>query len=309
MKSCNYIMSSLVLLFLFVSPALAKPRLAVLDLDIEKTAVLVTDNFVITGSVDDQTKLLTSELITFLVNTRKFDVMERDRVNAIMKEHQFAQTGVVDQKSAVSIGRMLGVQLVVLGKIEALQLESKETKIPYSDYAVKTTKGNMITNIRVVDVESGVIVAANKVKVAEQVKGEVSTDLFFDTLKEKSARRITGEIINGVFPIRIVGVETQTVFLNYGKGAAQFKVGDELDVFQTGEDMIDPDSGESLGPKESYLGKIRIMAIERKKSIATIIDSAATITVGAICKTAAVSQDNNTQVEKQDKPQGQKVNW
>jgi len=106
--------------------------------------------------------------------------------------------------------------------------------------------------------------------VFNQAKGDLSTELFYDNLKEKAAQRITSQIINGVFPIKIVGVEGQTVFLNYGKGAAQFSVGDELDVYQTGEDMIDPDSGDSLGPKERYLGKIKVKAIERKKSIAVI---------------------------------------
>lgn len=298
---------------IFFVPAIvtAKPRLAVLDLDIDKTAVLVSKDFVMASTVADHTKMLTSELITFLVNTRKFDVMERDRINAIMQEHQFDQSGVVSQDSAVAIGRMLGVQLIVLGKIETLKMESKETKIPYSDYAVRMTTGDMIVNIRVVNVQSGVIVSANKVKVFKQMKGDVSTELFFDNLKEQAAKRITSQIINGVFPIRIVGVEGRTVFLNYGKGAAQFSVGDELEVYQTGEDMIDPDSGESLGPKEKYLGKIQVKAIERKKSIAVITDEIEPIVTGAICKTSAISQSSNAKlpIKNTKQTKEQKVNW
>ena len=300
-------------LAIFLAPAvvMAKPRLAVLDFDIDKTAVLISKDFILASTIEDQTRMMTSELITFLVNTRKFDVMERDRINTIMREHQFDQSGVVSQDSAVNIGRMLGVQLIVLGKIETLKMESKETKIPYSDYAVKRTTGDIIINIRVVDVESGVIVSANKVKVSDQTKGDVATELFYDNLKEKAAQRITSQIINGVFPIRIVGIEGQTVFLNYGKGAAQYSVGDELDVYQTGEDMIDPDSGESLGPKEKYLGKIKVKAIERKKSVAIITESVEPIVTGAICKTSAVSRESTATVQGKNSRTApkQKVNW
>ena len=288
----------------------ARPTIAVLDFDIEKNAIIVTDNFIATGTVEDRTKMLSSELITFLVNTRKFDVIERDRIDAILKEQSFSHSGMVNIDSAVKIGKLLGTDYMVMGRVEVVRVVKKDTDIPYTNYVKHTTIGDMIVNMRIVDTETGKIVSAKKVKTHMVSNGDQAAEVFFDKLKEKTVKKLVIEIIDGVFPIKVVGVEGNLVFLNRGIGAANFKVGDHLDVYQIGKDLIDPDTGESLGSSEIKIAEIEISSIQTKKSIAKIIDlTGESIPVGSICRKPLKLFNKSNHKTKDEQVKKYKPNW
>ena len=47
-------------------------------------------------------------LITALVKSKKYDVYERDKLNAIMKEQKLQMSGAVDMSTAVQMGKLVG---------------------------------------------------------------------------------------------------------------------------------------------------------------------------------------------------------
>src|SRR5262249_39695205 len=47
----------------------------------------------------------------------KFSVVERDKLNMVLKEQGLAQSGAVDPASAAKVGKILGVKYIVLGGI------------------------------------------------------------------------------------------------------------------------------------------------------------------------------------------------
>jgi TolB-like protein len=82
-----------------------------------KTAVAVMD---LRGSGISETdaKFLTERLIIELQRTDVFDVLERDKMDEILKEQGFQQTGACDQASClVEAGRMLPVQKMIGGSV------------------------------------------------------------------------------------------------------------------------------------------------------------------------------------------------
>ena len=151
-------------ILLFPLTAIARPTIAILNFDIEKNAIVVTNNFIATGTVEDSTKMLSSELVTFLANTRKFDVIERDRINSILMEQEFSSSGMVDVQSAIQMGKLIGTDYMVMGKVEVVRAMQQSKAIPYTDYVKHTTTGDMIVNMRIVDTRTGKIVSAKKVK-------------------------------------------------------------------------------------------------------------------------------------------------
>ena len=96
----------------------AKPRIAVLELSA-------------TGGSLDGARELTSILTTELVNTNKFRVAERSRIEQIINELGLQSTQDVNVRAA-EIGKLLGVHKIITG-----------------EYAANTT------NIRIINVESG----------------------------------------------------------------------------------------------------------------------------------------------------------
>jgi hypothetical protein len=57
------------------------------------------------------------ELMLLFVNSRKFNVVERQTLDAIRQEQRFQMSGEVSDETAVSVGHFLGADVVVLGTV------------------------------------------------------------------------------------------------------------------------------------------------------------------------------------------------
>ncbi len=129
-----------------------------------RLAVLYFDN----NSITDRERLepfrkgLAETLISDLSKIEALQIVERTRIDALLSELRLHQTGAVDSASAQRVGRILGVQTLLLGSFTALD-------------------SMLRIDARIVDVESGLIIQAN------EVSG--NTDDFFE-LEESLVRKI-----------------------------------------------------------------------------------------------------------------------
>src|ERR1044071_4820218 len=48
----------------------------------------------------------------------KFSIVERDKLNLVMKEQGLATSGALDPQSAAKVGKLLGVKYIVVGGID-----------------------------------------------------------------------------------------------------------------------------------------------------------------------------------------------
>ncbi|MBN1892946.1 outer membrane beta-barrel protein [bacterium] len=120
--------SAFLFTILFCAWALAqeKPNIAILDLDGS-------------GISKEDLKGLTNRFQTEIFRTDQFTVLERAKIDALLEEQQFQSTGCTDLACAIEIGRMLNVELVVVGNVDRVG----------SIYSV---------NVRLVDVLTGKII-------------------------------------------------------------------------------------------------------------------------------------------------------
>ena len=54
-------------------------------------------------------------IITKLINTKKFDVVERSQLNKIMEEKAMGQSGIVEQSEAMQAAQLAGAELILIG--------------------------------------------------------------------------------------------------------------------------------------------------------------------------------------------------
>ena len=85
-----------------------------------------------------------------------------------------------------------------------------------------------------------------------------------------------------VFPAKVIARRDTQVTINRGEGAG-VAVGDVLNVYALGEEMIDPDTKESLGRDEVKVGKVKITEVDPKFSKADVIEDTG-ISPGAILR-------------------------
>ena len=65
-------------------------------------------------------KYVSEELTTRLFKTDKFQVIERNLLGKIMKEHKLNDSGLIDENSAKEIGKILGVDAITSGTVSDL---------------------------------------------------------------------------------------------------------------------------------------------------------------------------------------------
>jgi TolB-like protein len=86
----------------------------------QKKRVAIMDFRNIDQSVSKLGMYLSETLITKLFQTHKFKVIERSQLGQALQEIGLGQTGVVDQKTAQEVGKVLGVDSLVIGTVTDL---------------------------------------------------------------------------------------------------------------------------------------------------------------------------------------------
>lgn len=87
-------------------------------------------------------RLVAERLTTKLVQTGKFQMIERSRLEAAMKELNLQGSGIIDESMAVRAGRLLGAEAVITGTLARLN-------------------GKFEVNARMIDVRTGVILSGH----------------------------------------------------------------------------------------------------------------------------------------------------
>ncbi len=88
-----------------------------------------------------------------VINSNLFDVVERDKLNTIVKEQSFSGSGMVDPNFAIRMGSMVGARYLMTGKVVSADVE----KTSFSGYGVSTMKTTytMKVSARVIDTKTG----------------------------------------------------------------------------------------------------------------------------------------------------------
>jgi curli biogenesis system outer membrane secretion channel CsgG len=111
----------------FVVPACMaqqKKRVAVLNFDYGTVRSTVATIF---GTDQDVGKGISDLLVQKLVENGKYSVIERNALDKVLGEQNFANSDRVDPSSAAKIGRILGVDAVIMGSITRFGRDDKNT--------------------------------------------------------------------------------------------------------------------------------------------------------------------------------------
>jgi curli biogenesis system outer membrane secretion channel CsgG len=123
--------------------------------------------------LDGITQMITDRL----ANQPDLILIERRRIKDLLTEQQFQQSGVVDLSSAVQIGRLLGVDILLLGTLNDFSLTSR-SGIGFGPLQVSGTTAKTVISARLVGVEKGQILGS-----IEAEGKETSLDIAVDKLQ------------------------------------------------------------------------------------------------------------------------------
>src|SRR5438094_3714841 len=84
----------------------------------------------------------------------KFSVVERDKLNLVLKEQGLATSGAVDPASAAKVGKILGVKYILLGGIDKFNIDKTAGAVGKFGVGGNMVQANATINLRFVDTTS-----------------------------------------------------------------------------------------------------------------------------------------------------------
>ena len=217
-------------------------------------------------------------LITALVKTGNYQVYERTEINNILEEQKLGMTGAVTQESAAKVGQLIGVELAIMGAVTEFGWSQSGTGGAAKKFGIgigiKSTAATVAVDVRFVNTTTGEIVTAESVRKEESKKGlAIDTDKFSFENQQKFDESLVGKATRDAIDSIVEMVDKTApkipwqakiikgdgpIFINAGS-ITGVQVGDEFNVYRQGEELIDPDTGISLGAVESKIGRIRVV--------------------------------------------------
>jgi curli biogenesis system outer membrane secretion channel CsgG len=148
------------------SPA-GKKRVAVMNFDYGTVRSYVSTIF---GSDQDVGKGISDLLVTKLVQDGKYSVIERNALDKILAEQNFANSDRADATTAAKIGKVLGVDAIIIGSITQFGRDDQHTNVGGGGYGlgrfglggVGTSKAKAVVGIsaRIINTTTGEILVA-----------------------------------------------------------------------------------------------------------------------------------------------------
>jgi len=218
-------------------------------------------------------------LVTSLVESDRFLVIERSELEALLNEQGLGQTGLVTAQSAAQVGKLLGIELMVTGSVT--EFGTKKDNIGGGlgslggfNVGVSTQSARAAVDIRLINVNTGEIVTAKMAEGEDSSTGLDNVgiaDIDFhnssswdNTQLGKAAREAITQCVEYIsegmeevpWQGKIIKAQGTTIFMKPGtKGGVQS--GMIFAVYRPGEELIDPDTGLSLGSEEMKIGEIQ----------------------------------------------------
>lgn len=284
MRIASTALAVVALTFLALVPgvrAQGKPRIAVMNLENNSSWAWWGDK--LGGAAAD-------ELVTQLLKTGKFSVIERAQLQAILQEQQLGQSGLTNAATAAKVGQLLGAQLILTGSITQFSIE--RTQLGIRGIGGALSKAESILDVRLVDTSTGEVLLAAQGSGSKRMGGGyfkgVSGERTFDAgaaaealrpAVETVVQKIAAEsfkvaaVMPAVAPGQIVGSRDGSFYINKGESAG-IKVGQRFTVKHVVDEIKDAD-GKVLDRVTQNTGVLEVTQVLSQSSIAKVVEGTA----------------------------------
>jgi outer membrane protein OmpA-like peptidoglycan-associated protein/curli biogenesis system outer membrane secretion channel CsgG len=144
-----------------------KPRVAVLDFDY---GTVMSSSSAMFGTNVDIGKGITQLLVTDLVKNGTFSVIERSALDKVLAEQNFSNSNRADPASAARIGKILGVDYIIVGTITEFGNETNKQNVGgsggnFHGFGIggighSNSKANVAIDARMINTDTAEILAA-----------------------------------------------------------------------------------------------------------------------------------------------------
>jgi curli biogenesis system outer membrane secretion channel CsgG len=285
-----------------------KKRIAIMDFDYATVHAGVSQIF---GQDIDIGKGIADLLVTDLVKDGSYSIIERKTLDKVMAEQNFSNSDRANPASAAKIGKLLGVDAILVGSITQFGNETKNLGVGggggnwgghgLGGFGHKNSKAIVGLSARLVDIDTGEILAVAEGK-GESSRSSTSmlggggnwhgggggdvnfgSSDFQSTIIGEATKLATDQLSTEVvagkdkLQTRTIVVQGLVAAVEEGQvilnvGAkAGVKVGDELSVERVSKEIKDPATGNVLRRLSSPIGVVKVTDVDDGSSVCTVV--------------------------------------
>ena len=243
-----------------------RKRIAVLPFYFTQSNYDILDKNISASKID---RLLTQSLVSYLVQTRKFTVLDREYMKDIESELSLIKNNETNIEETVKLGQKIFSDYILVGTIENFYTTEKEIKIKNSNNSVMSKQAFVEFNYRILDVPTSQIMYSDDYRGIFNINNSVVTSVESEIINLTSLE-IGSKILYAIYPLRIEKMNGNLAYI--GQGGKQMRVEDEYNIIELGEKINSSYTNEYIGREETIVGKLRIIDVGAKISTAEIIE-------------------------------------
>jgi curli biogenesis system outer membrane secretion channel CsgG len=303
------------------APQGRKKRVAIFDFDY---ATVQTASSAAFGTNVDVGKGITDLLVKYLVQDGTYSVIERQALDKILAEQNFSNSDRANPNSAAKIGKLLGVDAIIVGAVTQFGNDTKNTNVGgggggfggfgIGGFSHKNTKAIVNIDARIVDIDTAEIlgVAEGHGESSRSSTGllgggghwggwgggnvdfgnsDFQQTILGEAVKKSVEQMSTGLIAdNTKLQVRTIVVSGLVAAVDSGQivlnvgGKAGLKVGDQLSVERITREIKDPSTGQVIRRMTSPVGVVKVTDVDDVSAVAAPV-SGAGFKVGDAVKT------------------------
>jgi curli biogenesis system outer membrane secretion channel CsgG len=244
----------------------------------------------------DNGSVLAAQLAEALMETGRFNVVERVQLDNILREQDLGAAGRINSQTALQIGQIVGAQVLIQGTVTefdpGVEGKSGGVRVPIGGVSVGLGGGKVESHVaiklRLIDLTTSMILSTHNAEArgshstrgidfgsaygsfnADDFKktplGETAADAI-----DKCVAHIISTMQNIPFNARVAEVEGSSIYINAGSNRGM-EEGMELHGYKTVKTIIDPDTGLALDAIEEKTCTVKIDMVRDNISIASLV--------------------------------------
>jgi curli biogenesis system outer membrane secretion channel CsgG len=254
------------------------------------------------------------QLISHVARSNRFVLIERSRIEKVLHEQALGQSGTITEETAAQVGKLLGVECLVLGKILDARQETQNKKIDNEEkkwsLKLKAAVGTIHISYKMVNTTTGEILLADDVSETEIKPGfglktkDVDLENMFEfdetvlgIAVRKAVNKIAQDIVDNVSVIEWIGKVVQSsadtlIYFTPGHGAG-VRLEQLFDIYETAALEADELPGEDIVEYNQSKARVKVMGFIGDKVARAIVIQGKNIKRGDTVKLTKHVDDSN----------------
>ncbi len=224
----------------------------------------------VTLSLDSILQGLDAQVHDRLLNTRRFEMLERADADALATEaaasgQAFSFNGAdylltirvdgfndrTETRKLASLGKTIMARAIEISAVAKITEVATQRSIASANFTVTQRDSE------------------NRSENTTQRVGEASDELMMMAVREL-AQKIAGRTTDVIYPARVIGKRDRIVTINRNDQSG-IAVGQMWEVYALGDELVDPDTGEKTR-EEVLVGKVKVTRVTPQNSQAEILE-------------------------------------